>query len=323
MATQVLNDIQVQAGANAWSPPSSVTDHLGGALPHDRDFFVVPPRDIGEVLNAYTSLKRDVEPKSPQVRMAIVAVAAGAGIAAGLGLDFLTEIHSPLWAIGFAIPAALIAWGVTGFKHSCNFVGTEGVAEFTCKGGRENLKQKKVFCFKDAWAVATSMTRHYTNGVYTGTTFGFRWYPPDGGKPVYSINGRHTSNLKTPPLKNTYNFARAAESVWSQYLIPKLDSQLQEKGYINFYMGDGRWARVGPGFLDIVDKKGEVSRCEAADIGSAKVASGVFTITRKDAKSKFFGLLGSSGVFHFNYGIMYNARLFLFAFEKLLKVKVQ
>ncbi len=88
-------------------------------------------------------------------------------------------------------------------------------------------------------------------------------------------------------------------------------------------MGDGCWARLGPSFLDIVDKQGNVSRCEAADIGSAKIASGVFTLTRKDAKSKFFGLLGSSGVFHFNYGIMYNARLFLFVFENFLNIKVQ
>ena len=198
MATQVLNDIQVQTGANAWSPPSSVTDHLGCALPQDRDFFVVPPREIGEVVRAYTSLKREVEPKSPQVRLAIVAVSAGAGIGAGLGLDFLTGIHTPVWAIVIALPAALIAWGVTGFKHSCNFVGTEGVAEFTCKGGRENLKQKKVFCFKDAWAVSTSMTRHFTSGVYTGTTFGFTGnfhyplpadprYPPDRHRTQLSV----------------------------------------------------------------------------------------------------------------------------------------
>ncbi len=323
MATQVLHEIQVQSGSAVWSPPSSVTDNLGGALANDLDFFVVPPREIGEVVHAYSSLKRNVEGKSPQVRLTITAIAAGVAVGTGMGLDFVTGIHTPLWAIVLGALGALIAWGTTGFRHNCNFVGKEGCAEFVCKGSRENLTQKKVFCFKDAWAVSTSMTRHYTNGVYTGTTFGFHWYPHEGGKPVYNINGRHNSNLKTPPLKNSYNFARAVEASWIKYLIPRLDEQLQKQGYINFYMGDGRWARLGPGFLEIVDKKGEVSRCEAADIGSAKIASGQFTISRKDAKSKFFGLLGSSGVFHFNYGIMYNARLFLFVFENFLGVKVQ
>src|SRR5260221_428876 len=99
MATQVNSDIQVQAGLAVWSPPSSVTDHLGGQLSPDRDFFVAPPREIGEVVKAYTSLKRDVEPKSAQVRMAIVAVAAGVGGGAGVGLDYLTGIHTPLWYI--------------------------------------------------------------------------------------------------------------------------------------------------------------------------------------------------------------------------------
>ena len=52
------------------------------------------------------------------------------------------------------------------------------------------------------------------------------------------------------------------------------------------------------------------------------VASGVFQLARKNGKSKFFGLLGSSDVFRFNCGIVYHARLFLFAFQKLLNIKI-
>lgn len=323
MSTSADYDVQVQAGAGIWTPQSSVTDHLGGQLTPDRDFFVAPPREIGAVETAYSSLKRGVEAKSMQTRITIVAVAAAAGVGAGVGLDYLTGIHTPLWPVILASVAALIAWGVTRFKHFSNFVGSEGCAEFKCKGVPENITEKQVFYFKDAWAVSTSITRHFTNGVYSGTSFGFYWYPHEGGKAVYKIAGRHRANLKTPPLGNAYNFARAVEVAWINYLIPKLDAELSQKGYINFYMGDKRWARLGRGFLDIVEKDGNVNRCESGDIGSAKLASGVFTLTRKDAKSKFFGLLGSSGVFRFNYGIMYNARLFLFAFQKLLNIKVE
>ncbi len=78
------------------------------------------------------------------------------------------------------------------------------------------------------------MTRHYTNGIYNGTSFTFYWYPPDGGKPAYQISGRHRSNLKTPPVANIYNFARAVKGAWIKHLIPKLDAQLQQQGYINF-----------------------------------------------------------------------------------------
>ena len=323
MATNVMSEIQVQAGPGMWTPPSSVMDHLGKPLPPERDFFVAPPREIGPVKSAYSSLKREIEAKTAQTRVAIVALAAAAGVGAGVGIDYLTAIHSPIWPAVIAALAALIAWGVTGFKHLCNFVGAEGCAEFKCKGGRENITQKKLFNFKDAWAVSTSMMRHFTNGVYTGTSFGFYWYPPDGGKPVYQIVGRHKANLKTPPVQNAFNFARAVEMAWDDHLVPRLDAQLREKGYINFYMGDKRWARLGLGFLEIVEKDGSVNRCEASDIGSAKLASGTFTLSRKDAKSKLFGLLGSSGVFKFNYGIMYNAQVFLYAFQRLLNIKVE
>ena len=323
MATEVFDDIHVQAGRSVWSPNSSVTDNLGGALGPECDFFVAPPREIGEVVHAYSSLKRDVEPRTPQQRAFIAAIWAAVAGAAGFGADYALGVGSPLMYIIPAAIGALIAWLVSPFSHICNFVGKEGCAEFKCKGSREEIRQKKVFRFKDAWAVSTSSTRHFTNGVYTGTTFTFTWYPHEGKKAIYQITGRHTANLKVPPLKNIYNFARAVEGSWSRFLLPILDDQLKKQGYINFYMGDGRWARLGPGFLDIVDKKGEVHRCAAADIGSAKIASGTFTITRKDATSTFFGLLGSSGTFKFNYGIMYNARIFLIAFENFLNIKVQ
>ncbi len=87
-------------------------------------------------------------------------------------------------------------------------------------------------------------------------------------------------------------------------------------------MGQKRWARVGPGFLEIVEKDGSLHRCEAADIGSAKLASGTFTLTRKDSQSRFFGLLSPSGTFDFDFGKMYNGRLFLYAFEKLVGLKL-
>ncbi len=317
------SDIQVQTGSCAWTPPSTVKDHVGGQLTSNCDFFVAPPREIGTVLTAHTSLKREVESPSQEKRVTRTIMVAGVIVCAGVGLTYVT--HND-WLIPTGIVAAiaaLITWFALGFKHICNFVGTEGCAEFQCVGAREDLKVKRLFCFKDAWAVSTAMTRHYTNGIYTRTSFGFYWYPPQGGKSIYAIAGKHTSNLKTPPLKNSYNFACSVESAWIKYLLPKINTDLQQKGYVNFFMGDGRWARLGPGFLDIVDKQGNVSRCEAGDIGSAKIASGVFTLTRKDAKSKFFGLLGSSGTFRFNYAGMYNARLFLLAFQDLLNIRVQ
>ncbi len=184
MATLANSDIQVQTGTCAWTPPSTVTDHLGGQLSSDHDFFVAPPREIGTVVHAYTSLKRQVESPSKEKRLTTTITVAGVVVCAGVGLTYLTHSN---WLIVTGIVAgiaALITWFKSGFKHTCNYVGTEGCAEFKCVGERETLKEKRLFCFKDAWALSTGMTRHYTNGIYTRTSFRFYWYPPQGGKSI-------------------------------------------------------------------------------------------------------------------------------------------
>jgi hypothetical protein len=332
MATNIDYNAPVQAGAGIWVPPATVTDHQGDKLAPAGDFFVTPPRENGEVKSAHTSLKRVVRAKSMPVRLAIVAVAELAGFLVAMGIHRVTYLlfipsgmtGTPveLWAAIIGLLPAYIAWRKTTFKHFCQFVGAEGCAQIKCEGSRENIIENSVFCFKDASAVSTSMVRHTKNGRYTYTNFYFNWYPPDSDKATYGVAGSHVADLGNPPAGNPYNFARAVEASWYDYVIPKVDAELAQNGFIKFYMGHKRWARVGRGFLEIVGKEGNANRCEAGDIASAKLAGGTFTLTRKDAESKFFGLLGSSGIFSFDYGSMYNGRLFLFAFEKLLNLKV-
>jgi hypothetical protein len=333
MSTDSNVAIPVQAGEALWTPPPTVTEHTGEKLDAERDFFVRPPREIGEIKSAHSSLKKGVKARPAPVRIAIAGVAFVAGCGLAVLLDRwmfiltipagLTGTPTALWAAIMGLLPAYIAWRKTAFKHFCEFVGAEGCAQLRCEGARENIVQNSVFCFKNAAAVSTSMVRHIKNGRYTYTSFYFYWYPPDSEKAIHQIAGNHSADLKTPPAGNPYNFARAVEAAWYDYLIPRVDAELAQKGYLSFHMGHQRFARVGRGFVEIVDKDGTVNRCDAGDIGSAKLASGTFTLTRKDAESKFFGLLGSSGVFHFDYGNMYNGRLFLYAFEKLLGIKVE
>ena len=323
----------VQAHEGIWSPSSTLTDHQGGSLAPESDFFVAPPQEIGEVKSAHTSLKKGVKAKTVPVRIAIAAVAGVVGFVAAMGLDRVTGIllvpagmtgtPDALWAAVFGLLPAYIAWRKTAFKHFCQFVGAEGCAQLRCEGEREHIVENSVFRFKDASAVSTSMVRHTRNGMYSYTGFYFYWYPPDGGKAIYQIAGTHGADSKTPPAGNPYNFARAAEAAWYGYLTPKIDAELAHNGFIKFYMGNHRWTRIGRGFIEFVDKQGTVSRCEAADIGSAKLAAGYFTICRQGAKSSRFDLFNTEGVFRFDYGTVHNARLLLVAFEKFLDIKVQ
>jgi hypothetical protein len=216
-----------------------------------------------------------------------------------------------------------LGWRKSGFKHFCTFAGEYGCAHFQCEHERTRVTRKSYFLFRDASAVSTAMTRRTKNGVYHGTNFFFHWYSPDSEKPIYSITGNHMADSKTPPAGNFYNFARAVESAWYRFATPRIDAEFIQKGWVKFYMGYNCWSILGRGYIEFVDEHGKASRCGAQEIGSAKLFDGRLTIRRKDARSSFFELFNSEGVFGFPYGAIHNARLFLYLFEKSLGIRVQ
>jgi hypothetical protein len=333
LSTNINDNLQVQAGEGLWIPPPAVKDHQGSVLAPECDFFVRPPREIGEVRSAHTSLKKGVSAKPTPTRIAFTAVWGAAGFLLALGIQRLSYLflipagmtHTPvwIWEALFACLPAYIGWRKTAFGHFCEFVGAEGCAQIKCEGARDHILQNSIFCFKNAESVSTSLVRHIKNGRYQYTNFYFYWYPPDNEKAIYQIDGSHSADAKTPPAGNPYNFARAAESAWYDFVIPKIDEELARNGFIKFNMGRNRWTRVGRGFIEIVDKSGKVSRCDADDIGSAKLEGGYLTICAKGAKASRFDLFSKEGVFRYDYAAMHNARLFLVAFEKFLNIKVE
>jgi len=333
MSTNVNDNIQVQAGEGLWTPPPSGADHQGDKLAPECDFFVRPPREIGEIRTAHSSLKKGVKARATPVRIAITAVWFAGGFLLAMGIQRVTALFfipsgmtgAPVWAweAVFACLPAYIGWRKTAFKHFCQFVGAEGCAQLKCEGEREHISENSIFCFKNADAVSTSLVRHIKNGRYQYTDFHFYWHPPDSEKAIYQIDGSHSADAKTPPAGNPYNFARSAESAWYDYVIPKIDEELAKNGFIKFNMGRNRWARVGRGFIEVAEKNGKTSRCEADDIGSAKLEGGYLTICAKGAKASRFDLFSKEGVFRYDYAVMHNARLFLVAFQKFLNIKVE
>jgi hypothetical protein len=333
VSTNINDNLQVQAGEGMWTPPPSVTDHQCEKLASECDFFVRPPREIGEIKTAHTSLKKGVKGKATPVRLAITAAWFAGGFILAMGIQRISSLFlipanmtgTPvgIWEVIFACLPAYIGWRKTAFKHFCQFVGAEGCAQLKCEGEREHITENSIFCFKNADAVSTSLVRHIKNGRYQYTNFYFYWYPPESDKAIYQISGSHSADAKTPPAGNPYNFARSTESAWYDYLIPKIDEEFAKSGFIKFNMGGNRWTSVGRGFIEIVDKSGKVSRCEADDIGSAKLVGGYLTICQKGAKASRFDLFTKEGVFRYDYAAMHNARLFLVAFQKFLNIKVE
>jgi hypothetical protein len=320
-----------------WIPTAGVTDHQGGAIDPERDFFAAPPGDIGEIKSAHSTLKKSGGDMPAATRLGKIALHFGlALLAVYVVVTYVSVIGSalvwfafytrtPWWFWLLPIPTyfAYRAWRKTGYFHVCDYVGTEGCVQFTCKGGRNQITRNTGFRFEDASALAASTVHHYRRGSYDYSTFAYTWYGPDSGTPVIRISGTFRSPLRTAPFGSNFSFIRAVEGAWYGYLIPRVDKDLARDGFLKFYMGEQRWARVGRGFLEIVEKDGTVNRCEASEIGSAKMAGGYLTLTRKDSSAKFLGWFGKTGVFHFTYENMYNGRLFLFVMDRFLGVKVE
>lgn len=295
-----------------------IRNHAGSPLSPKDDFFSAPPEEIGDVISAYSSLKKGVEPMTPGARLGGAIVAGVVGLAIGIVIalaikNAFFQIVLPLTLGGIGLAIVLLA---TGFKHTCTYVGKDGVARFTCRGSREEITGD-VFCFKDASELRTSQTRHYTNGVYQGTHYSFTW-TDIGGRSRFAIAGQHRSEAGTPANKDQYHFATASERAWTIYLLNQVGAQLKMSGTIFFGLGGKNWVKLGERRITL-HMSGETTECDADDIAEVRIYQGMVEVRRKDAKEGWFS---SSGIFKFPYGSLGNAQLFLILMDKVVEVPI-
>jgi len=293
----------------AWEPPAGMLTHADVPIAPELDFFAPPPPEIGEVLNAFSSLKRGRRPLSAAAKGAILFLP---GIVTLAALSY-TKAVDDIWQVVIFIVLFVIGWFFTRFAHTCTYVGKDGVARIRCKRDRENITQQEVFRFRDATELRTSQTRHYHNGAYTGTGYDFAW-TDDQDRRVFRCNGTYRGEKKPPKPTDAFHFAEAAEVAWSIHLLDRAQEQLEQAGAIVFRLGGTDWVAVGPGFLEL-NLKGERRRCESAEIGGFSINGGTFKLKRTDAQEGWFR---STGVFQFPYATMANARVFLLAIDRLL-----
>jgi hypothetical protein len=117
----------------------------------------------------------------------------------------------------------LIAGGLIGylrvrFKHACNYVGRDGVADYRCSGAREPLAEARVFQFRDAVKLQCSETERYTNGVYQGTDYDYVW-TNSAGRVCFRLKYLYfrSQGVLSPWREATYEFARAAVAAWEEH----------------------------------------------------------------------------------------------------------
>jgi hypothetical protein len=299
----------------AWQPHEQIVRHAGMPLESETEFFVAPPQDIGEVITADSTLRYGKQPISPLLRCVLSLVLGAALVLFVGGIVVMSDLKLDpsiilLGCLGGFVVAA-IAFFTMGFKHVCTFVGAAGIARYTLKGDREQEPREELLIFEDASNLTTSQTRHYHNGIYTGTAYEFKWTDVDGAC-LLKLAGQYKSKTGNPKPKDPFHFARSAENAWNGFLVHRLQKELEEHGYVEFKVNKHDVVRVGQGFLEFC-LGGKTERITREDIKNVSISQGTFHIDTHDAR-----WFSSKGKFRFNYGAMANAQLFLYSLQTLL-----
>jgi hypothetical protein len=302
--------------AASWQPPSDLSNHGGDPLSSNDDFFAAPPPQIGQLLSAATTLKKDMRPLSIPARLAATAAAAAVCWLVGWVIVREAKVQSPAWTLvwegGLPPLGALIAWFATSFTHTCTFVGQYGVAVCRCSGSRHSHVEREVFLFHQATELRTSLIVHYTNNIYAGSEYNFEWTNAEGHV-CHTICGTFWAESSLAPPNDQYHFGVMAEMSWSQFLLDKVLKDLEQNVHVRFNLGGSDWVRIGPGWIEF-HLAGQTHRCLQEDLATATIGNGELEIRRRDAHQ---GWLSSSGVFKFQYRDVANAKLFLLLFDHL------
>jgi hypothetical protein len=304
------NDIRDE---DEWSPPRDVRTHAGTRIDRNSEFFEPPPSDLGEVLTAWSTLKYSTKEKSLGARLGITVGCIFAVTAIFLVVGIVVKDVSMVGVMGFMIACILSPFFflAIGFKHTVSYVCENGVAKITLKGGRQGQLTEEIFVFADALDLIAREVRQYVNGIYSGTTYNYDWNDEHGNR-VFRLKGTYKDNKKGGPKeKDPYHLAKSAETAWSQNLLAALQDEFDEHGNVEFKVNKKDTVRVGAGYF-VFNFKGKKTRVKSDDIKLLTISEGQFQIHTYDAK-----WFGSKGKFHFEYGAMANAHVFLLAVEEL------
>jgi hypothetical protein len=293
-------------------------DHSGQRRPFPKEFFAPPPPQIGNVISADSDLRQGKNGLPVVVRWLIILAVSGGVFAAFYWFASIQEKRTDRnliqsWGYILTVLAFVAAWFLTRFRKTCTYVGDAGVVRYTLKGSQNSTPHVDLLVFNDAAEVHASQTRQYLNGVYTGTSYDYYWTDASGRR-VLRVKGTYRANNKPPKQGHPFHFAHAAETAWSEHFLRRAEQQLKSEGSIAFRVDKrGRIVRVGPGFLEFHFGGDGPQRFTAEDIASVGLGGGYFSFKHKDAK-----WYSRQGNYNFSYGSMANAKVFLFALNRLM-----
>ena len=299
--------------------------HSGEPIPKDSDFFASPPKEIGEVVTAQSSLKKGEKPMRFYIRVLIGIISIVIGLIIGLVINHYAHLTPNnnwfyVWVIGFPLLGLLISFAGTSFIHTCTYVGKKGVAKFTLEKNRNNPLKAEILQFKDAESLYTETTEHYRNFTYDETTYSYKWKDKNE-KTIYKIEGAYHQKKALPKdLSDNYYFALSAKESWNSYKLSQMIDTITNGDNVRFKVKN-MTIEVGINTMNIYEK-GKQLKWNISDIDSIGYGGGVITIyNSKHKNNSWFSKLLGKGELTFAYADMPNADLFLLLLENLLGKK--
>jgi hypothetical protein len=305
-----------------WTPLGNNTNHAGEPIPRTMDFFIPPPATIGKISSAYSNIDLTKPHPSPLLNISAIVVFALFAAMFGDVLIKTTGGNNPSIGTGRVL-GSLFCGGIALWLGCtklvvfprCSYVGERGIAQFKqTSNSIQNIKPI-VLLFQDVDSLFSQMTRSYYNGIYSGTSYEYKWGV--GDRVLRTFSGYFYSWNNIPNAHHPWHFINAAESAWTFYLWGKAQQEYDRKGSVEFRMSKHagtkfQIVRVGAGWLEFESQKEGANRVNLSDMKQMSLADGGFSFVHKDAK-----WLSSHGKFYFSYSSISNGRLFLICMEEI------
>ena len=270
-------------------------DHTGQPLEGDREFSEPAPVQIGAVQSAFSTMHpREMRPflKKSIARSAVY------GILALLILAFFIyfspqfgESRGLGWGVCGLLTVSIAVLALAALRlHECNYVGEKGLARFPFPGptfGLVNAKNSGMFLFEQARVLYNGSTRHYTNGIYTGTDTNYSWMDGDG-KPVYVMASHYYSYKENPGPEASIHFFRAAELAWTAWVVQKHREELERQGKTGFPLRTGGAIFLTRHGITVREGKNETEFL-GDSLKSISLQQGQLCLHREGEKAGLFG----------------------------------
>ena len=267
--------------------------HFGGDL-KKQEFFVEAPIEIGDLIYGHSDFKNDEKPISPKKRVkstlfytlkALIIANVIAFILIYFNNDFSTVKTFLIWNFLFFALGILIGYFSTVYIKKCSYLGTNGYAKYSLNQKLEI--NKEIFLFEDAHFLFKNVTDIYKNSFYSTTEYYFHFINESDNIVKFALGGSYNKNVSDL----SFIEANVIEIEWSKYILPKIFSEINKKGFATFRF------KNSDSYLKIYNNKisyNEDFQFTKEEVRSWRIKEGVLSIYEDTKKPGLFSKTGKS-----------------------------